>query len=322
MNLPGFIDLQVNGHRGVDFSDPNLTEEAFVRSSRELLAEGTAAFLPTIYTAPVDIYRRNLPLIASVMARPEFEGRLLGFHIEGPFISREPGAVGAHRPECVQAPSLPLLEDMHRWSGGRIKIMTIAAEAPGAEEFTRRAAALGMIVSLGHHLATEADLARVASAGATALTHLGNGVPNMLPRHPNPIWAGLAEDRLWAMLITDGHHIPGSTVKAMIRSKGVARTAVVSDQSHLAGMPPGRYGDAVLEPNGRLHLPAKGCLAGSASTMLRCMNFLASLGFLSLDEMLELGYYNPLKIIGVKPEAVRGKGRLEHDATRRVFSAK
>ena len=124
------------------------------------------------------------------------------------------------------------------------------------------------------------------------------------------------------MLITDGHHLPGPVVKVMIRAKGIARTAVVSDQAHLAGMPPGRYGDAVLEPNGRLHLPAKGCLAGSASTMLRCMNFLASLGFLGLDEMLQLGYYNPLKIIGVKPEALRGEGRLEYDATSRAFSVK
>ena len=103
-DLSGFVDLQVNGFLGVDFSSPDLTEADFVRACRALLVQGTAAFLPTMITSSLDVYARNLPLMADVMARDEFQGRLLGFHLEGPFISRVPGAVGAHNPAYVRDP--------------------------------------------------------------------------------------------------------------------------------------------------------------------------------------------------------------------------
>ena len=121
MRLPtGFVDLQVNGFLGVDFSSPALTEEDFVLACRALLAQGTAAFLPTVITSTLDTYARNLPMMAEVMAREEFQGRLLGFHLEGPFISRVPGAVGAHNPAYVRDPDVALLEQLLNWAGGRV----------------------------------------------------------------------------------------------------------------------------------------------------------------------------------------------------------
>ena len=326
MKIPGFVDLQVNGYQGTNFSAPDLAEESCARACRELLARGTAALLPTVITSPVEVYRRNLPILAQVIARPEFAGRLLGIHVEGPFISAVPGAVGAHAPEWVRPPDPALLEKFQEWAQGRIKVLTLAAEVPGAEELARRAVRMGITVGLGHQMATEEDLARLAAAGATLLTHLGNGAPAILPRHPNPIWAGLANDSLAATLITDGHHLPASVIKVMLRAKGVSRVAVISDASHVAGMPPGRYGrdgvEVVLEPSGRLHIPSKGCLAGSSATLMECMNFLASLDLLTPEELEAVGFLNPLRIIGLDPGAVQGVGQVEYDASRRQFMLK
>jgi N-acetylglucosamine-6-phosphate deacetylase len=371
VNIPGFVDLQVNGYKGVDFSSPDLTADSFARASRELLTQGTAAFLPTLITCPEEVYRRNLAIIGQACAQPEFEGRLLGIHVEGPFLSRAPGAVGAHNPAYVRDPDPQLLDRMQQWAGGRIRMITVAADAPGAEELVRDCGLriadcglkrnrmptarldaassnsqfairnpqlndaqpggsprrlpqfMGITVSLGHHMANEEQLGRMARAGARALTHLGNGVPAMLPRHPNPIWAGLACDDLAALVIADGHHLPPSVLKTILRTKGVARTIVTSDQTAVAGLAPGRYHafgtDVVLEESGRLYVPDKGCLAGSSATMLVCMNHLASLGLLTLEEMEQVGYFNPLRLIGVDPRAIRSPNQLAYDDARAQF---
>jgi len=306
--IPGFVDLQVNGFGGVDFSSPDLTQEDFLRACRRLFSAGTAAFLPTVITSSAETYRRNLPLIAAAMALPEFRGHLPGIHLEGPFISREPGAVGAHDPESVRPPSIEFFDQLCEWAGGTVRLLTLAADQPGAAELARHAAGRDVRVSLGHHLAVDADLQRLADAGACALTHLGNGLPNMLPRLANPIWAGLAEDSLTAMIITDGHHLPRAALTAIVRAKGANRLIVVSDAAPLAGLPPGRYttlgNEAVLEPSGLLHNPAKGCMVGSSATIFQCMNHLASLKLLTPAELIRVGFCNPLRLIGVEARSI------------------
>lgn len=317
MRTPGFVDLQVNGYKGVDFSGPELTADRFRAACRGVLNNGTAAFLPTLVTSAENTYRRNLPLMAEIMREDEFAGRLLGFHVEGPFISPETGAVGAHNPAWVRDPDPDMLERMIEWSEGRIRLLTVAAERPGAEEFIRHASGRRICVSLGHQLASGVDLARAQAAGARALTHLGNGIPNLLPRHPNPIWEGLAADGLFMLVIADGHHLSAPVLKAMLRAKGLENSAVVSDASSLAGMPPGRYpsfdGELVLEENGRLHDPKKGYLAGSSYTMLECMNFLHAQKWHDLAALFKLGIDNPLKLIGLDRGRVFMNEILEYD---------
>jgi N-acetylglucosamine-6-phosphate deacetylase len=297
----GFVDLQVNGFLGVDFSSPELTEADFIRACRALLAQGTAVFLPTVITSSLDTYARNLPLMAAVV-RGEFHGRLLGFHLEGPFISSVPGAVGAHNPAYVRDPDTALLEQLLDWADGCVRLLTLAAELPGADDLARCAVERGIAVSVGHSLYTTADLDRLADAGATALTHFGNGIPNMLPRHDNPLWAGLAHEAYTAMCITDGHHLPASVIKTVLRVKGADKFIVVSDASPVAGLPPGRYhfldNDAILEPSGLFHNPEKQCLVGSSATIAQCMAHLASFGELSTAELHQVGVTNPLALIG------------------------
>jgi N-acetylglucosamine-6-phosphate deacetylase len=354
MEMPGLVDLQVNGYKGVDFSGSDLTEADFVRACRAMLAAGTTAFLPTMITSPEEVYRRNLPIMAKVIQSEEFRGRLLGIHLEGPFICPDEGARGMHNPDWIRSADVGFFEKLIDWaclspatcgqglppaqvrgltrqtSGGLtgrraphkpvvglsngtscVKLATIAAELEGAEELTRYAVSKGMSVSLGHQMAGEEDLDRLVDAGAVAITHLGNGVPAMLPRHHNPIWAGLAEDSLAAMIITDSHHLPASVVKTIVRAKGPERCVVVSDASPLAGLAPGSYPapglpghKVVLTDSGQLYDPATGYLVGSSATMLQCMNWLASLRLVNAGELAAMAFYNPLGLIGLGAEDV------------------
>jgi len=145
----------------------------------------------------------------------------------------------------------------------------------------------------------------------------------MLNRHNNPVWAGLANDDLMATIISDGHHLPTCLLKTIIRAKGAGRCVVISDASSPAGLEPGEYEVLghrhVLDENGRLYVPATGYLAGSSATMLECMNHLASLDLASPDELVAMGFHNPLHLIGLGPKDVAGGRNLRFDAERRVF---
>ena len=321
---PGFVDLQVNGYMGVDFSDPELTEERFITACDALFTQGTAAFLPTLITSPLGVYKQNVPMIADNIRNHAYQGCLLGIHLEGPFISRKPGAVGAHNPEYVQNPDVGVLKKLIDLAQGTVKLLTVAAELPGIESVIRFAVSQGITVSIGHSLFDTPTLRKVTGAGACALTHLGNGLPNDLPRHPNPLWAGLACDAMTAMLITDGHHLPDEVIKVCVRAKNSEKLIVVSDASPVAGLPPGRYNfsgnNAILEESGKFHNPEKQCLVGSSATMLECMNYLASLEILTLYELVEVGVINPLKLIGYNSDEIDSQQKICFDHQKQRFT--
>jgi N-acetylglucosamine-6-phosphate deacetylase len=324
VKVPGLVDLQVNGYKGVDFSSSDLTEDNFVQACRGILVAGTTAFLPTMITSTAEVYKRNLSIMAAAMERREFVGRVLGIHVEGPFISPEDGARGAHNPKWIRKPEVDYLGSMVEWAGQKVRMITIAAEVEGSDKLARWCTEHGIVVSLGHHMACEVDLERLRQAGAVTLTHLGNGVPANLPRHKNPIWAGLANDDLSATLITDGHHLPPSVLRTFIRTKGASRCIVVSDCTALTGMSPGRYNvlgnDVILEENGRVHNPVAGHLVGSATAMLQCMNHLASLKLLTAEQLLAVGFDNPLKLLGIGPDDIAPGANLSFDETRNVIT--
>ena len=323
MRIPGLVDLQVNGYKGTDFSGADLTEETFVQACHELMAAGTTGFLPTLITSPTEIYERNLPIIAKAIRRPELENHVLGIHLEGPFLSPQEGARGAHDPKRMRIPDTDYLEQLIAWADGQTRLLTIAADLPGAEDLARCATQQGITASLGHHMATEDDLDRLAAIGAKALTHLGNGVPALLPRHQNPVWAGLANDRLSAMMIADGHHLPKSLLQTIIRAKSPERCIVVSDASPLAGLPPGPYEtmgtQVVLDRAGRLYDPVTGYMAGSSSTILECANHVASLDLVTPRELIAMVFDNPLKLIGIEPGRVRKESGIFFDEQRLLF---
>jgi len=308
MDIPGFVDLQVNGYMGIDFSSPKLTEESCYIAIKKVLETGTIIFLPTVITSSLEVYRKNLGVIAKVVNRDDVRAHVPGIHLEGPFLSEVDGARGAHNADWIKKPDIALFEDFYEWSGRNIKLLTIAAEPEGSAELCRHASGLGVTVSLGHQMATEADLERLAKAGARSLTHLGNGLPMHIHRHENPIWAGLGNDQLTAMVIPDGHHLNPSILKTIIRAKGVDKICITSDASPVAGLPPGKYhtlgNNAVLKKSGRLYNPDTGYLVGSSSMMIDCVNYMISLEFLTNTEVFQMSFHNPLRLIDMDPDEV------------------
>lgn len=294
------FDLQVNGAFGVDYSSPEMTADDFCRATEKILETGCTRFLPTVITSSMGLYRRNLPMINKEIRRHGWEYELPGFHLEGPFISPEPGAVGAHNPAYTMPATMEAFDELYDCAEGRISILTAAAELPGCDKLIERAHAKGIKVSLGHQMANEEQ---ILAAGADTMTHLGNGLPNLIDRHHNPIWTGLGNDDMTIMAITDGHHLPAHVVKCFIRAKGVDRFIAVSDASQVSGLPPGKYNvfgnETILEENGRFHIPAKNCLCGSSYLMNRCIEFLRREKLLTEEEIETVCWVNPHKLLGL-----------------------
>jgi N-acetylglucosamine-6-phosphate deacetylase len=307
-NIPGFVDLQVNGYKRIDFSSASLTPEDVYRVTSMLVEAGTIVYLPTMVTCQMEIYERNLRIFAEVLKDKNIRQHIPGIHLEGPFISPLDGARGAHPLECIQKPSIEVLKKFQDWSEGNIKLITLAPEIEGAIEIIRYAIKDSILVSLGHHLADDEAMDAAVKAGASLATHLGNGLPGMINRHQNPLWWELACDELYGMFITDGHHLPDDYIKVALRAKKSHRFLVVSDMSDLAGMPPGRYefhgAPVTLAPSGRISLADTPYLAGSSAVMIQCMNKLASLNVLSKKELIKIGFFAPLKLLKIKPETI------------------
>jgi len=300
----GFADLQVNGFLGVDFSSPSLTADDVHRVTEALVKAGTVAFCATIITSELEIYRRNLPLIARAMEQPALKHHLLGIHLEGPYLSAADGARGAHAPEKMRRPDAEEFQRLQEWADGKIAILTIAPELEGSLDlisFVRRNGPVR--IAVGHHLASREILHQAAIAGATLITHLGNGCPNLLSRHENVLIHQLANDALTAGLITDGNHIPEDFIRVALRCKGAEKVFIVSDSVPIAGFPPGIYetmGNQVrLTSSGRVENLYAPYLVGSGCNMAQCMRFLRSLRLLTEDELWQVGLENPLRILGI-----------------------
>lgn len=301
----GFVDLQINGYKGICFHTADLTIEQIYQATHELIKAGTIAYCPTIVTEDLKVYEHCLRMFASVMRDKNLARHILGLHLEGPFISPMEGARGAHPPKYIRDPDIELLKRFQDWAEGNIILLTLSPETKGAIPLIRYCAKNGIKVSMGHHFADDDIMTKAVEAGASACTHLGNGLPNMINRHHNPLWWQMARDDIYGMFITDGHHLPADLIKVAIRAKTVSKSIVVSDAVHLAGLPPGTYDFAgakvVLSSSGRISYAGTPYLAGSSANMIQCMNHLASLKLLTEKELWQVGRDNPLKFLGKNP---------------------
>jgi N-acetylglucosamine-6-phosphate deacetylase len=261
---PAFWDIQLNGRWGVSFSDPNLTVDQVAAIVRAQAPLGTARLCPTLISAPIGHLHHGLATIAAAcVARPDVAARVVGIHLEGPYLSPVDGYRGAHPLAAVHDPDWDEFQRLQEASGGRIVLITLAPERAGAIAFVRRAVASGVVVALGHTAADGPTLRAAVAVGASLSTHLGNGIAAHLPRHPNPIWHQAADDRLWASVIADGHHLDPDTLRVLVRAKTPGRILLVSDASPLAGLPPGRYGPWAVDPSGKIVVADTPYLAGS-----------------------------------------------------------
>ncbi|MFO7545171.1 MAG: hypothetical protein R6W77_06710 [Trueperaceae bacterium] len=270
----GWVDVQVNGFGGHDVNAGDMTPEQFESMTRALYAEGVARYLPTVVTNGVAHMRRCLAAVATARAAsPAVAASVPGIHLEGPFVSPVDGARGAHPREHVVPADRVLFDDLQTAADGGIVLVTLAPEAPGALDLIAYLTGHEIVVAIGHSLADSETIRDAVAAGARLSTHLGNGVPAELPRHPNPIWDQLADDTLTASAIFDGHHLPDSVMRVLYRVKGPERLILTSDAVALARMAPGVYegqvgGKVELRADGRLTLFGTPYLAGSASSLL------------------------------------------------------
>jgi N-acetylglucosamine-6-phosphate deacetylase len=305
----GLVDLQVNGHAGLDLNRPQLEAATVVALGEHLARHGITSFAPTLITASEVAIVAGLRAIAEACRQSSLLREMVPFaHVEGPSISPEDGPRGAHPAAHVRAPSL---EEFGRWqeaAGGLVGLVTLSPEWPQAIPYIEALTRQGVLVAIGHTAATPEQVHAAAAAGARLSTHLGNGAAATLPRHPNFIWAQLADDRLTASFIADGHHLPTDTLKAMLRAKSLDRAILVSDAAALGGMPAGRYtspigGDVEVGTDGRLGVAGTPYLAGAGHLLTQNVATLVNNVGLPLADALRLASANPGALAG-------GRGRL------------
>lgn len=300
LELPGLVDLQVNGFAGVDFGDPATTADDVGRAVASIEKTGVTRFLPTLITSSLDSFAACARTLVGV-GHPA----IAGIHMEGPYIAPADGPRGAHAREHVRGADVNDFKRRQDAAEGSIRLVTLAPEAPGALPLIEALVAAGVRVAIGHTAASGAQIRDAVAAGATLSTHLGNGCSGTLPRHPNLLWEQLGEDRLLASFIVDGHHLPGATVRSMIRAKTPARTILVTDAMAAAGMLPGRYtlaGQTVeLDRAGRVAAPGAWNLAGSALALPTAIGNTVRFTGLPLEDVIPMATSRPAEYIGIRP---------------------
>ena len=301
---PGFIDLQVNGYAGCDLNAESITPVVVTALMHRLFTVGVTTFIPTIITASQDRILAALHAIAEARDGSLLVRHVIPFvHIEGPHISPSDGARGAHPRNYVRPPDIAEFERWQTASNGLVGMVTVSPHWDAALAYIAHVASRGCVVAIGHTDAEPFRIHEATDAGAVLSTHLGNGVAGELPRHPNLLWAQLADDRLSASFIADGQHLPADTLMAMLRAKGTERGILVSDAVALTGMPPGRYetpvgGTVEVTGEGKIAIPGTRTLAGAGLPLKAGIANVARLPGFSLRESIRMATENPGRFVG------------------------
>ncbi len=301
---PGLVDLQINGYGGIEFNDPQLTPDKVRQVALSQDPFGVTSFLATVTTDSHQVLSHAVATIGRAIGQvADVAARLPGIHLEGPFISPDDGPRGAHPRQHVRPPDWDEFRRLQDAAGGRIRLLTVSPEYDGASDFIRRVVDSGVLLAIGHTKATCDQIRAAADAGARLSTHLGHGAHPQIRRHPNYIWDQLADDRLTASLITDGHHLPPAVVKSMIRAKSPERIVLVSDITSMGGMPAGRYktglGELEVLANGKL-VPAgqPDILAGASLPIHVCVANAIRFAGIDLAAAIAMASTRPAALIG------------------------
>lgn len=298
----GLVDLQVNGFAGVDFNSGAITAAELDQALEAMLATGVTTCLPTIITAhPDELEARFKALDAAVAASRLGPAMCPGYHLEGPFLNPAAGYAGCHPPDAMTAADSGLVERLQKGLKRPILMVTIAPEIAGAAALIETLARQGRIVALGHTAADFDQVAAAAEAGATLSTHLGNGMPQTAHKLANPIFAQLAEDRVWASFIADGIHIHPKALQSLIRAKGLSRSILVTDAVVGAAAKPGRYDFAGMGverlADGSVRQTGTALLAGSALCLDAAIRNVVAWGLATPDDAIAMASRHPLAVL-------------------------
>jgi len=300
---PGLFDLQVNGYNNIDFNDDELSVPKIEKVVKELLKDGVTRFLPTLVTNDPEIIESNLNILNQVITKnPLIRSCIPGIHIEGPFISDKDGFAGAHDKKWIRKPDLELFEKWQKISGDHIKLITLSPEYEGSMNFIKSCKENNVKVSIGHSSAGSEQIQEAVACGASMSTHLGNAIPQNIHRHNNILFDQLVEYKLFASIITDGHHLSKSLIKIILSLKP-NKAILISDSTKFTGMKAGIYDTligekVVLDENRRLSIYGnEEFFAGSASALYQCVNYLCREELLSLSDAWNAASVSPFKYL-------------------------
>jgi N-acetylglucosamine-6-phosphate deacetylase len=292
--VPGLVDLQVNGFGGVDLAEAD--PDGWARVAAGMATAGVTSFLATFTTAPLDELVAAMGRARAAMARPG-GARLLGVHLEGPFLS--PARKGAHDPTAMLDPSPAAVDQLIEAGRGVLVLMTLAPERPGAVAAIASLVRAGVVVSVGHSDAYAAEVAAAADAGARMVTHLFNAQRGLGHREPGVAGQALADPRLTLGLIADLQHVHPAICRVVLAA-APGRVVLISDATAAAGMPPGRYrlgGVAVEVSDHGLPRRDDGTIAGSTLLLDRAVANVVGLGS-SLPDAVAAATRVPADLIG------------------------
>jgi N-acetylglucosamine-6-phosphate deacetylase len=297
---PAFFDVHIHGSAGHDVMEA--TPQAFTKIGHFLARHGVGAYLPTTVTAPLDATLRSLSGMAKFIGSLEYGARPLGIHMEGPFLS--PHKKGAHSEHLLLTPSVKLFDQMWQAAEGKVRLMTIAPELPGAEEVISHATALGVRVSLGHSNADSDAAKRGVAAGGVSATHTYNAMRSFDHREPGLLGEVLANDDLFAELICDGLHVAQNAVRIYWKAKGPERAILITDAMAASGMPDGNYklGELDVRVKDGVCLIGENTLAGSTLTLNRGVKNFAEFTGAPIRDVAALASRNPARMAGFASE--------------------
>lgn len=301
---PGFIDLHIHGAAGHDVMEGE--DDALEAVESLIASHGVTSYCPTTVTADMDATLGSLGKLGHFIERMAKHGaanngraRPLGVHLEGPFLSEL--RRGVHPPSLLQRPSIDLFHSMWQAAVGRVKVLTIAPELPGALEVIHEARRRGVVVSLGHSNADLCEAQRGISAGGHHATHTFNAMRPLEHRDPGLLGAVLTHKCLSADIIADGIHVEPTVVDLFLRAKGVDKAVLITDAISATGMPDGTYRLGSFEVEVRDgKCTFQGKLAGSVLTLDRAVRNVMSFAGWTLQDSIRLATYNPARVLGVE----------------------
>ncbi len=310
---PALFDNQINGYLGIEFSKPDLSLEDMRKVVNGLRKVGVGTFLPTVITASFESLVNSFRNLSEVVKDEDIALSIPGFHLEGPYISPTEGYRGAHTLKHIRKPDWDEFQKINQAAEGKILQVTLAPEVEGAIPFIEKCVQNNIVVSLGHHNATADEIRKAVDAGAKTVTHLGNGLANMINRFKNPLWMQLAEDRLMSSIIVDGFHLLPEIVKVFYRAKGKERIILTSDITMLAGLSPGKYKwdgkDVVLTPEGIIMFPEENVFAGASLPLVIGVGNMIKFSGCTLEEAINMATKNPAQLYGIDDRGTVAPGK-------------
>ena len=296
--IPGLVDLHFHGSAGADISDGDLA--GLHKMGAYEASRGITALCPATMTLPEDVLMRAAQAAAAYEPAAD-EAALVGINMEGPFIS--PSKVGAQNPDYVRNPSAEEFRRLQEAAGGLFKLVDIAPEEPGAEEFIREMAD-EVRISLAHTCTDYDTAVRAFELGARQLTHLYNAMDPMHHRKPGPIPAAVEHGEVTAEIIADGVHIHPAMVRLAFQLFGDDRMILISDTLRAAGLEDGTYdlGGQDVTVRGPVATIDNGALAGSVSDLMRCLTVAVRDMGIPLASAVKAASANPARALGLDAE--------------------